>query len=479
MADREVKVKVKLIGEQVGVDPNSKLAELTKRVQSANADLEGSYKQLSREEVDNALASEKLTEKKSKLLAAFKGLRNDVPGLGLILNALKNPLTAIAAGFALAKSAVDAYTAKVNEAFARQQAVTRAMEGLDFTQIARDSAKAAAEWATQINEVASASQRALKQLDELKTMSEGRSGILGKVAQARARSEIAAVQEQVDSGAMSKEEGARRIAAINARAERETQAAQRQGVREQVGAIDQQTATLEARRAGLLKSAPTDKEMEVLRMRASMAATRKEAELPGIEEQIKQAKDALAESDAFLASRGPISGFVQDAKNLLLPSFMGGGPTEAKRNRDWRGWLQELERDREITLGTASSEAQALAEAEARRANIGREVGEIDKTLGSLRGRRQSILTQQGLAESESAALRPFVAAENEVGFRRARGQDMASLAQKQAQANAAGGEFLSGLRELIDQQVLTMEQARDIIRRGNSQNGAGRINDQ
>lgn len=479
MAEREVKVKVKLIGEQVGIDPGSKLDELTKRAAQSNKELEGSYKQLTREEVDQAIATEKLTGNKSKLLAAFKGLRNDVPGLAIILNALKNPLTAIAAGFGLAKSAVDAYAARVNEAFARQQAVTRALEAMDFSAIARESAKAAEEWAKQIRAVASAAKQALDELEALKVMTEGRSGIVGKVVQARARTQIAAVQDQVSSGAITREEGARRIAAINERAEREGAAVQREAVAEQTRGIDATIAELEGRRARVIAGAPSDREMESLRLRAATISTRKEGELPGIEEELKKAKEALADSDAFMAGRGPISGFFADAKNLLLPSFLGGGPTESARNRAWRARVNELSRDRETLLGTFASETGLFSSAEARRAAAGKEVGEIDSALTGLRSRRSSMIVTQGLADSEAAALRPFTQAQAEIGFRGARAQDSQTAAQAQARINSEGGQFLGALSDLVERQIITMQQAREVVERANEAAAALRINDQ
>lgn len=475
MAEREVKVKVKLIGEQVGIDPGSKLDELTKRAAHNNKELQGSYKALTREEVDQAVATEKLTGKKSKLLEAFKNLRNDVPGVGMILNALRNPLTAIGAAFMAAKSAVDAYKASMDRAAERQAAITGIIERQDFDQIARDSAASTREWRDSLQELETTAKASMEAIEKLRTMAEGAAGIKQKVATARAQAEIAQINQQVESGAMTKEEGARRIAAINARAAREGQAARRESTVSQVKVIDEQMAALEARRAGLLQSAPTEQEVTSLQGRVKQASDI-------AVERKKQADEARADygprirdAEAGVAStKSTFAGKLMNAVTLGLYGF-----DERDKLRALQGWLAPFEEDERLATSTERSEKEALEAALAKRGAIGSEVQGINQTLTGLRGRRESLLVTQGLADSEAGALRPFTQRLDAVTIQNAQSQDAARAAQIQAEANRNGSSFLSGLEGAAGEWNRTMERAAAIMKNSSDAARAARLNDQ
>lgn len=477
MAEREVKVKVKLIGELGGIDPVKNLDELKKRVAQQNKELEGSYHTLTQKEVDNAVATEKLTGKKSKLIEAFKRLGSEVPVVGGLLAALRNPITAVGAAFAASKMLIEAWAAKINEASARYEAFTRAMESLDFKAIAEANRKAAAEWAAELNQVGSAAQEAVKALEVLKVMTEGTAGIKQKVATARAQAEIAQVNQQVESGAMTREEGARRIAAINARAAREGQDARRESTVSQVGAIDRQMAALEARRKGLIAGAPSDAQMNELRLRNEAAEKRKE-DVEGIKTALKKAQADYDASNMEMSGSGPVArGFIDMAYGLL-PEFMGGGTVRGKNQRARRR-VEELQADLNAAQGTIKSEQDLFTAAQERRATVGKEVGEIDSTLGGLRGRRESLIVTQGIADSEAGALRPFAQQQNEIGFRTARSQDAARAAQVQAEANRSGAAFISSLQGAAGEWNRTMDRASQIMRNTGEAARAARLNDQ
>jgi hypothetical protein len=472
-AEREVKVVVKTRAEMQGVEiTNQKLGEMAKGMAKSNQELQGSYKKLSEEEVQNALKTEQLTTKKSALLAAFKGLKNDIPGVGLLLGALRNPLTAIGAAFMAVRAAVLSYKASIDAAFERQASLSRAIDAIDFAKIARESAEESKKFAASLIEVDTAAKQALASLDQFTKMAEGLKGIQDKVAEADKAAKIQGIQNAVERGEMTQEEGANAIGAVEGMARERKGTIRRAATSKEVNEIDRQRALLQSRRASLQSGIPTQDQIAGAKGLVETAEAGLQNKKSIYEEDLKKFTPEIQDLEAGVAYQR--SGLVGKLYGLTPM-----GMAERVRLKKLKGKLADSFEGYQTADRTRNIEVQNLKEMEERRSSKGTEIKEINQSLDRLKKQRDDLLLQSGLADSEAGALRPFQFADDSERVEKGRIEDRRKAARIQARNNAAGEDFLKEFSDYVLRGEMTWKAAEQILRNVNFGKKADRINDQ
>jgi hypothetical protein len=436
----DAKLREQRIAENNKADQAGYLAGLTKEAKELG---------------QTAQATEKVTGAKNRLFEGLKKLGNQVPIVGYLLSALKNPFTAIGVAALLAKKAIDDYVGAVDEMAESVRAVGSLQGRVTafFDVIASSNARSDAfaeslkKIATQAGDAGDKLRQVNEQIQRQNRLAAEKEGALKALARAQ-------IDDDESTKKISALEAAKRRAAVDVSFAAQARA------REDAAETAQQVATRNAAREAAEQAETAGAALPGAKAESDVEAMR----LKQLRDKVKAEQDDLAKEEALLLDeekklRDKLQPFGNDAlgKAGQIASLMlldrGKGRDEEARKQLEEKLEDNIQRRNSIGASRSLRDAdvvkqEAIAAAAENRRKVLEDIA--GRGVGTARDLNRQADEQARAIEERRAAQRTIVPI------------------QEKADALGAGVEQRRIAREVTDKQIQAAEQLLGEVMAGN-----------
>lgn len=229
--------------------------------------------------------TELLSAKKSKLIAGFKALGHEIPIIGALIRAAKNPFTLLGFGIAAVVAVVYQFIESIN-AMAKEirkfDSINLALR--NWQEVAAQAAASNREFAASITAIVKSTETVEEKFNKTKDIISKTFGVESQLAEKNKVLELAQVDKEVAAGRMSPAQGA----AVKA------------GIENRYGAEAQDRSEREI--------AARQNAAAIANKQAAEDRAKAENELPGLNAKMAEARRKLQSRQAFLAAKESTAG---------------------------------------------------------------------------------------------------------------------------------------------------------------------------